>query len=69
MEGVAESQKESVGCKDMAGFMCGKAEQPQVMLEFYVWEEGVGEVLLVALRHLSGMQVISSCKHLICRQE
>ena len=66
---MAESQKDGVGSKNMAGFVSRKAEQPWIMLEFYMWEEGVGEVLLAALRRPSGTRVVSSCKHLICRQE
>ena len=39
------------------------------MVEFYVGEEDVGEVLLAALRHPSGTWVVGSHEHLICRHE
>ena len=66
---MAESQENCVSSKDASGFMGGEIEEPRVMVEFYVGEEGVGEVLLMALRRPSGMRVVGSHEHPICRHE
>ena len=64
-----ECKEDSIGFEDAAGFMSREVDEPWVVLQFDVWEEGVDEVVFSALRCPSGTQVIGSGKDLIHREE
>ena len=66
---VTNCKEDDIGCEDVAGFMSGEVNEPWVVLQFDVWEEGVDEVVFSALRHSSGMRVISSSEDPICGEE
>ena len=48
VECVTECKEDGIGCKDAAGFMSREVNEPWVVLQFDVWEEGVDKVVFSA---------------------